>query len=162
MKKETKESKKDTTLRDIYKMYNSDKRKFIDTIINSGEQCILRAGSLTVPVYMEEYTEEYTEEDSPDEKFYFFTVTPEVLEEDIVDLKIFNEFISDMLFSVEDFSVSVNSDNLIEIVLDPKHLKELLTELLKDARERQVLYTNVCVLTLNPFRQFNFNTIEVE
>lgn len=158
MKKETKKSKKDTTLRDIYEMYNSDKSKLIDTIINSGEQCVLRAGSLTVPVYMEEHTEE----DSPDEKFYFFTVTPEVLEEDIEDLKIFNEFISDMLFSVEDFSVSVNSDNLIEIVLDPKHLKELLTELLKDARERQVLYTNVCVLTLNPFRQVNFNTIEVE
>ena len=105
MKKETKKSKKDTTLRDIYETYNSDKSKLIDTIINSGEQCILRAGSLTVPVYMEEYTEE----ESPDEKFYFFTVTPEVLEEDIVDLKIFNEFISDMLFSVSDFSVSVNS-----------------------------------------------------
>lgn len=160
MKKETKKSKKDTTLRDIYEMYNSDKSKLklIDTIINSGEQCVLRAGSLTVPVYMEEYTEE----DSPDEKFYFFTVTPEVLEEDIVDLKIFNEFISDMLFSVADFSVSVNSDNLVEIVLDPKHWKELLTELLKDVMERQVLYTSVCELTLNPFRQFNFNTIEVE
>lgn len=158
MKKETKESKKDITLRDIYKMYNSDKRKFIDTIINSGEQCILRAGSLTVPVYMEEYTEE----ESPDEKFYFFTVTPEVLEEDIVDLKIFNEFISDMLFSVSDFSVSVNSENLIEIVLNPKHWKELLTELLEDVRERQVLYANVCELTLNPFHQFNFNTIELE
>ncbi len=161
MKKETKESKKskkDTTLRDIYKMYNSDKRKFIDTIINSGEQCILRAGSLTVPVYMEEYTEE----ESPDEKFYFFTVTPEVLEEDIVDLKIFNEFISDMLFSVSDFNVSVNSENLIEIVLNPKHWKELLTELIEGVRERQILYANVCELTLNPFRQFNFNTIEVE
>ena len=84
------------------------------------------------------------------------------MEEDIVDLKIFNEFINDMLFSVSDFSVSVNSDNLVVIVLDPKHWKELLTELLKDARERQVLYTNVCELTLNPFRQFNFNTIEVE
>lgn len=143
MKKETKKSKKDTTLLDIYEMYNSDKRKFIDTIINSGEQCVLRAGTLIVPVYMEEYTEE----DSPDEKFYFFTVTPEVLEEDIVDLKIFNEFISDMLFSVADFSVSVNSDNLIEIVLDPKHWKELLTELLKDVMERQVLYANVCELT---------------
>lgn len=158
MKKETKESKKDTTLRDISKMYNSDKRKFIDTIINSGEQCILRAGSLTVPVYMEEYTEE----ESPDEKFYFFTVTPEVLEEDIVDLKIFNEFISDMLFSASDFSVSVNSENLIEIALNPKHWKELLIELLDDVRERRILYANVCELTLNPFRQFNFNTIEVE
>ena len=158
MKKETKKSKKDTTLRDIYEMYNSDKRKFIDTIINSGEQCVLRAGTLTVPVYMEEYTEE----DSPDEKFYFFTVTPEVLEEDIEDLKIFNEFISDMLFSISDFSVSVNSENLIEIVLDPKHWKELLTELIEDVRERQILYANVCELTLNPFRQFNFNTIEVE
>ena len=158
MKKETKKSKKDTTLRDIYEMYNSDKRKFIDTIINSGEQCILRVENLTVPVYMEEYTEE----DSPDEKFYFFTVTPEVLEEDIVDLKIFNEFISDMLFSVSDFSVSVNSENLIEIVLDSKHWKELLTELIEDVRERQILYANVCELTLNPFRQFNFNTIEVE
>ena len=139
-------------------MYNSDKRKFIDTIINSGEQCILRAGSLTVPVYMEEYTEE----ESPDEKFYFFTVTPEVLEEDIVDLKIFNEFISDMLFSASDFSVSVNSENLIEIALNPKHWKELLIELLDDVRERRILYANVCELTLNPFRQFNFNTIEVE
>lgn len=158
MKKETKESKKDTTLRDIYKMYNSDKRKFIDTIINSGEQCILRVGSLTVPVYMEEYTEE----ESPDEKFYFFTVTPEVLEEDIVDLKIFNKFISYMLFSASDFSVSVNSENLIEIVLNPKHWKEFLTELIEDLRERQILYGNVCELTLNPFRQFNFNTIEVE
>ena len=138
MKKETKESKKDITLHDIYKMYNSDKRKFVDTIINSGEQCILRAGSLTVPVYMEEYTEE----ESPDEKFYFFTVTPEVLEEDIVDLKIFNEFISDMLFSVSDFSVSVNSENLIEIVLDPKHWKELLTALIENVRYYMRMFAN--------------------
>lgn len=153
-----KESKKDTTLSDIYKMYNSDKTKFIDAIINSGEQCVLRAGSLTVPVYMEEYTDE----DSQEEKRYFFTVTPEVLEEDVVDLQIFNEFINDMLFSSSDFSVSVTPENLIVIVLDFKHWKELLAGLLNDAKERQILYTNVCELTLNPFRQFNFNTIEVE
>ncbi len=153
-----KENKKDTTLRNMYEMYKSDKIKFIDAIINSGEQCILRAGSLTVPVYMEEYTDE----DLQEEKRYFFTVTPEVLEEDVVDLQIFNEFISDMLFSSSDFSVSVTSENLIVIVLDFKHWKELLAELLKDVRERQVLYTNVCELTLNPFRQFNFNAIEVE